>query len=121
MNAMLRRLSAWGADPEEAIASRMMDDTELYDRLLKKMFASDDRFERLYDAVDRKDYETAYYEAHQLKGTAGVLSLKPLFTCLTVIVNDLDKHKYEFLAEDLQKCKEVFEEFKALAPERLFD
>ena len=120
MNSMLNRLVAWGADPQEAIACRMMDDTELYDRLLKKMFASDDRFERLYRAVDRKDYETAYYEAHQLKGTAGVLSLKPLFICLTAVVNDLDKKKYEFLAEDLAKCKEVFEEFKALAPERYF-
>ena len=120
MNSMLNRLAAWGADPQEAIACRMMDDTELYDRLLKKMFASGDRFERLYSAVDRKDYEAAYYEAHQLKGTAGVLSLKPLFICLTAIVNDLDKKKYEFLAEDLAKCREVFEEFKALAPERIF-
>ena len=120
MNSMLRRLAEWGADPEEAIACRMMDDIELYDRLLKKMSSSGDRFEHLYSAVERKDYEAAYYEAHQLKGTAGVLSLKPLFICLTAVVNDLDKKKYEFLEEDLAKCKEVFEEFKALAPERAF-
>ena len=120
MNNMLKKLAVWGADPEEAIACRMMDDTELYNRLLKKMFSSDDRFERLYSAVDRKDYETAYYEAHHLKGTAGVLSLKPLFICLTAVVNDLDKKKYEFLAEDLEKCRLVFEEFKALASERTF-
>jgi len=120
VNSMLKKLAAWGADPEEAIACRMMDDLELYDRLLKKMHSSDDRFERLYSAVDRKDYETAYFEAHQLKGTAGILSLKPLFVCLTAVVNDLEKKRYDFLEEDLQKCKEVFEEFKALAPERSF-
>lgn len=118
MNSMLRKLAAWGADPDEAIACRMMDDMELYDRLLKKMLFSDDRFERLCSAVDRKDYEAAYFEAHHLKGTAGVLSLKPLFICLTAVVNDLEKKRYDFLEEDLQKCKEAFAELKALVQER---
>ena len=80
-------LAAWGADPESALR-RLADDQEFYIHLLKE-FIQDPALERLRLALNRKQYQKAFLNAHELKGVAANLSLTPLVQSLSRMVEDL--------------------------------
>lgn len=76
-------LVAFGADTAEGL-QRCMNNEDFYLRLVK-MVPGDPSFQKLYDAIDEGDLETAFDAAHALKGSAGNLSLTPIFAPISEI------------------------------------
>ena len=87
LNEWIENLREWGAEPDAAI-SRMVDDKELYFRLLKR-FRDNRRWEALQEALGEKRYSEAFKIAHDLKGNAAILSLTPLWKRVCDVVEDL--------------------------------
>ena len=72
----LDKLKEYGADTEDALA-RCMGKEDFYLMLVGKA-VEDSNFSVLKDAVERKDYDSAFSAAHALKGIVSNLSLTPL-------------------------------------------
>lgn len=66
-----------GIDYADAM-DRFGGNAELFERLALK-FLDDPHFEALERSLSEGDVETAYHEAHSLKGVAGNLSFKDLY------------------------------------------
>ena len=79
-------LAQAGVNVDDALA-RVMGNEQLLARLLS-LYAADDKPARIIGALDDGDVEAAREEAHALKGTAGNLSIEPVFALATRI-NDL--------------------------------
>ena len=73
----LEKLKAFGANTEEGL-SRCLNNEAFYIRLVEK-FIESNAFNNLKAAILADDLETAFKEAHSLKGVLGNLSLTPLF------------------------------------------
>lgn len=69
-----------------------MNKPELYERLLKKLPTNIESLEVL-KFIDSGEFKTAETNAHTIKGVAGNLSITPLFTAYTEIVNLLRAEK----------------------------
>lgn len=65
-----------GVKPEDGL-KRCMDNEEFYLTLVKTV-PGDDKFQRLQEALEQQDLDTAFEAAHALKGVLGNLSLTPL-------------------------------------------
>lgn len=68
---------------------------EIYTKYLKK-FPDDKYYPSLLEALEKKDVEEAFVNAHSLKGTAGNLSLNDFYEAVSSLVealreNDIDK------------------------------
>lgn len=89
---LMTELKELGANTDEGL-ERCMNNRELYERLLKKASANVANLEVL-SFLDAGDIKTALSNAHTIKGIVGNLSLTPLYTAYTEIVNLLraDKH-----------------------------
>lgn len=83
--AMIEELQALGADTADALA-RFMGNRALYEKMLKKLPKVVDDTPVLEHAQSG-DYENATSNAHSLKGVTGNLSLTPLYTNYTKIVD----------------------------------
>ena len=90
---LITELNGMGVNTQEGLA-RCMNKAELYERLLKKVPANIEQLEVL-SLIDGGDYAAATANAHTIKGVAGNLSLSPLFTAYTEIVNLLRADKHE--------------------------
>ncbi len=71
-----RKLEEGGINVDEAM-QRFMNNEKLLERFLKK-FASDVSYDDLVKAMEEKDCEKAFTEAHTLKGVTGNLALTQL-------------------------------------------
>lgn len=87
VDRLLVSLHAWGADVDEAM-ERFLWDQPLYLKSLRRL-AKEDLSERLYDLVQKRDYEKAYEVAHLFKGSCALLSLDPLTQSLVEVMNSL--------------------------------
>lgn len=96
---ILDELAAVGSDINEGL-NRLMKDENLYARLLKKFPASLEKQEVL-PFIESGDIQTAILNAHTIKGVTGNLSLTPLYTAYTEIVDLLRKNEVE-------KAKEIY-------------
>ena len=76
-------LEDFGADTETGI-KRCMGNEALYLRLVSSV-PGEQGFERLSAALEKKDMDAAFDEAHALKGVLGNLSLSPLFDTISEI------------------------------------
>ena len=83
--SLIEELSALGADTEDAL-SRFMGNSALYERMLKK-FPKVVEDAPVFTYAQSEDYDTATSNAHALKGVTGNLSLTPLYTKYTKIVD----------------------------------
>ena len=72
----LDKLKEYGADTEDALA-RCMGKEDFYIMLVQKA-VKDDKYQKLREAIDAKDYEAAFSAAHALKGVVTNLSLTPM-------------------------------------------
>lgn len=70
-------LKAFGANTDEGLA-RCMNDESLYLRVVG-MTLEDGNFEKLKAAMDAGDAAAAFSAVHALKGTAGNVSLTPVY------------------------------------------
>lgn len=82
---LIEEMKAIGADTEDAL-SRFMGNDALYEKMLKKLpKVIEDT--PVMSFAKSGDYETATSNAHALKGVTGNLSLTPLYSNYTTIVD----------------------------------
>lgn len=82
---LIEEMEALGADTEDAL-ERFMGKSALYESMLKKLpkVVEDTP---VMTFAQSGDYDTAASNAHALKGVTGNLSLTPLYTNYTAIVD----------------------------------
>lgn len=97
-----------GVEIESAL-ERFMDNDEMLKKFLKK-FMDDKNFEKLFCAMDSKDYEEAFEAAHTLKGVCGNLSLQELNQFVCKEVEYLRAKEYEMAEKYIPELKEAYEE-----------
>ncbi len=88
---LLTELKGMGTNIDEGL-ERCMNNVGLYEKLLKKVPQNMEKLEVL-PYFESGDYETALMNAHTIKGVAGNLSLTPLFSAYSDIVNLLRADK----------------------------
>ncbi len=101
------RLLQAGVDIESAL-DRFMGKEELLVRFLKK-FPADPNFERLQEAMARKDYQDAFKAAHTIKGVCGNLSLTTLFEVASRETELLRSGQYPEAEAVFPELSEVYE------------
>ena len=77
-------LKAFGADTEEALR-RCFNNEAFYLRLVG-MGLADANFDKLKSAVEAGDNQAIFEAAHALKGSIGNLSLTPIYTPISALV-----------------------------------
>lgn len=77
-------------------------------------FLSTINLSTLSEALKNKDLETAFKEAHSLKGVAGNLLLTPLFNVLVEMVEPLREKKDMDYLPLFNKLEELFNQLKNL-------
>ncbi|MCI8469169.1 MAG: Hpt domain-containing protein [Eggerthellaceae bacterium] len=90
---MAEKLAPYGIDYVDAM-ERFEGNAALYERLALK-YLNDDHFAGLVAALDVKDFDDAYSQAHSLKGVAGNLSLRNLYEVATLESDALHQGEYE--------------------------
>ena len=73
----IEALEAFGADAAAGL-ERCVKNEAFYFRMIK-LTVGDANFEKLRDAVESGDNESAFLAAHALKGSIGNLSLTPIY------------------------------------------
>ena len=73
----IEKLKEFGANIEEGLG-RCYGNETLYLRLVK-MIPGEANFDKLKDALEQGDLDSAFEAAHALKGVLGNLSLTPMF------------------------------------------
>ncbi len=89
--ALLDELKELKVNTDEAIL-RFMNNSSLYERMLLKLPPNIEKLEVL-SYIESGDYKTATENAHTIKGMVGNLSVTPLYTAYTEIVNLLRADK----------------------------
>ena len=104
MTELLRKLTSWGADPQEAIDRRMLGDENLYLKLLLGLRSNGD-MEAFSHLIKKQKYAEAFRMIHRIKGSAATLSLYPLqeeIQALTELLRPYyEKDEEQYAAEDL--------------------
>lgn len=83
----IEQLTEFGADTKKALA-RCMNMPDLYLRLVR-MMAQDEHLSKLRSALDARDINTAFEEAHALKGVLANLELTPVLTPVSEVTEML--------------------------------
>ena len=83
----------FGADTQEGL-KRCLNNEGFYLRMVKKM-SVDANFQKLYDAMNAGDQDTAFAAAHALKGALGNLALTPIFAPVAELTELLRAHARE--------------------------
>jgi len=91
--SLLEELAANGADIKDGL-ERLMNNEAIYVKLLKKLPDSIAQQEVL-PFIDSGNIETATKNAHTIKGVTGNLSVTPLYTAYTKIVDLLRAGKVD--------------------------
>lgn len=107
--SLIEELAVLGADTEDAVA-RFMGNAGLYEKMLKK-FPKVVEDSPVLTYARSEDYETATSNAHALKGVTGNLSLTPLYTKYTKIVDLYREGKTEQANALLDETLEVQQKF----------
>ncbi len=81
------KLDRYGIDFKDAM-ERFEGNAGLYERLAMK-YLDDRHFVSLIAALEVKDFDTAYEQAHALKGAAGNLSFKTLYDRVSSVSKEL--------------------------------
>ncbi|WP_294448229.1 Hpt domain-containing protein [uncultured Mailhella sp.] len=94
MNADIRELLLSGGIDIDAMLDRCMGNEALLERLLKK-FPVDRSYSYLVEALQNGDENAAVDASHTLKGVAGNLSIKDLYTLVDSQVQALRNHNMD--------------------------
>ena len=84
---LLNELKNLGVDIDEGL-ERFSGNSSLYARMMGKLPSSINDLE-VMSAIEANDIEAAITKAHTIKGVTGNLSVTPLYTAYTQIVNEL--------------------------------
>ena len=91
------KLAPYGIDWADA-EDRFDGNTDLYKRMALE-YEGDEHLVSLVAAMDVKDYDEAYKQAHALKGVAGNLSFAKLYEVAAVVSDALKAGEPEAAAE----------------------
>ena len=105
---LLDKLRAMGVDVDDGL-KRLMGNEKLYKRLLGS-FVKMIRTQAVDPDFDENEYTEAIEKAHSIKGTAGNLSLTPIYEAYTEILNLLRTDKPAEAKAVLAKVLPVQEE-----------
>ncbi len=110
MKDIIQALQEWGCDTGAAL-ERFDQDKDLYVECLK-IFATDENFTLLKNALVDDKVEEAFNAAHALKGVSGNLSLGNLYQNICSVsdalkIGDLATAKIAF--EDMVRSKEEYD------------
>lgn len=108
----IEQLKAFGCNVEEGLA-RCMNNEAFYIMLVNKFIASTD-LSKLENALKDNDLETAFKEAHSLKGVCGNLSLTPLYNIVCEMVEPLRNRVNQDYIPLFNKLNQLFNDLKAL-------
>ncbi|MEG0805999.1 MAG: Hpt domain-containing protein [Lachnospiraceae bacterium] len=90
---------------------RFGNKADFYEKYLAK-FSDDPTYNQLKEAIEQKDYDMAFKQAHTLKGTVGNLSLEVLFQNLYPLVEALRGNETEGIEDMFAKVTAAY--FKVL-------
>lgn len=106
---LIEEMKALGADTEDALG-RFMGNGALYEKMLKKLpKVIEDT--PVMSFAKSGDYETATSNAHALKGVTGNLSLTPLYSNYTTIVDLYRMGKPDEASALLSETMEIQQKF----------
>lgn len=108
----LEQLRNFGCNVDEGL-QRCMNNESFYLMLVNKFLTTTD-LTKLNDAISSNDLETAFKEAHSLKGVCGNLSITPLYNAVAELVEFLRIKKEMDYNPLLQKINNLFNELKSL-------
>ena len=108
-------LKTYGANTEEGLG-RCMNNESFYLRLVK-MIPGDANFPKLYDAVENGDLDIAFEAAHALKGSAGNLSLTPIFAPISEITELLRARTQTDYSALINQIREARDELARICEE----
>lgn len=100
------KLTKAGVDVNEGL-KRLDNDKDFYEELLEK-FCNDSHYAELKKAMERKDTELAFKEAHALKGMAGNLSCTRLYSAMVPFVDQLRNHELEGASSMFPEVSEAY-------------
>jgi len=107
----LDQLKAFGADTDTGL-QRCINNEDFYLTLVRKAL-SDDSFDKLKEAIDTNDYDTAFEISHALKGVLANLALTPLadpvIEMMELLRNRTDMDYTPLMDTVLQKYAELKE------------
>ena len=92
----------------EDVMQRFMNNEGLLRRVLQK-FMEDESFAHLKEALEQKDVEQAFKEAHTLKGLAANMSMVELAQVASDMTELLRSKEYEAAVEKLPLLEEVYQ------------
>lgn len=98
-------LAELGVDIEDA-NTRFMNNSALYDKMLKKLPKVVEDVE-VIPFVESGDYETALSNAHTLKGVMGNLSITPLYKCYSEALNLFRERNHTAAKELIEQSVEL--------------
>lgn len=104
---LISELEALGVDTQDAL-KRFSGNGDLYKRMIGKFPASAESLE-VMSFMKEGDYATAVSNAHTLKGVTGNLSITPLYTAYTEIVNSLRANEPDKAIQTLENILPVQE------------
>ena len=109
----IKALKDFGADVDQGLA-RCLGNEALYLRLVNTAL-NDPSFAKLAEALEQKDYDTAFESAHALKGVLGNLALGSLYQVATELTDELrtrEDKDYQPLIQRLLKDKELLDSLR---------
>jgi HPt (histidine-containing phosphotransfer) domain-containing protein len=97
-----------GVNTQEGL-SRCMNNEQFYFRLIRKVIEGND-VERLKNAVESGDLDTAFSVAHNLKGSTGNLALTPVYepvSKMTELLRSRTQTDYAPFVDEISKNWQV--------------
>lgn len=88
---------------------RFVGNEDIYISYVKK-FPSEPTMAMFMEAMEKKDWETAFATAHALKGLSGNLGFVPLYHAVGEMVLLLRASKYDEAEQAYDKIKQCYEE-----------
>lgn len=93
----------------ESVLTRMMGREDFVKKFLLRFFQSDENYQNLEEAMSKNDYENALIYAHTLKGVSVNLSLTPIYTYSSKIVDLLRKNETSQLLDTFHTLQQAYE------------
>ena len=117
MNENIKKLLIGaGVDVDEGVA-RFMGRDAMYVKFLKKFF-EDGVFAETIAAYERGDLDGVFNGVHTLKGTAGNMSLTPIYNLSCEITeeirNDRSSAAAELIKGQIEQMKQKYEEIRSI-------
>ena len=112
MDELLDDLREKGGEVDDVL-DRLMNDKEIYIEYLLK-FVDNDNMDKLKQAVENKDSDTAMKEVHTLKGVALNLGLLPLVDVTMDMLLDFREGRADEAFQQIDDVENEFNEWKEI-------